>query len=365
MDPQIRLDLCTSAGVKFAEVSDFLELSASVRVNYAGSLKTVLNGNHPALASLENNSHVELYYKYEGGAWTRFFGGLYRSQNRSQQDEPYFTLTAIGYLWMLRTRIIAYFTNLANKTYFSAAKAETIMKSLVTANITSAATVVNGRIRAGTNWPATVISVQADAAGGNTQDWYCAQDYLLDTLQKLAEIAGGDFDLVKTAANAFEFRFYSGQLGTDRTSLVVFALGYGNMREPVYSYDRTGEATATIVGGQGEDSLREFVSRTGSGYAAANDIEIFTPATQVEPGNTAGLNSAGDAKLAEAMAREQFTFKVLQTPATRFGVEYFLGDLVTAVNPYTGASVTQKINGVNLNMQKSGEVNFTVETGTP
>jgi len=265
---------------------------------------------------------------------------------------------------MLKTRIVAYPAMLANKAYFSAAKAETIMKALVAANITSAATVANSRVRDGTNWPSTVISVEADAAGGNTTEWYCAQENLLETLQKLATIAGGDFDLIKTAVNAFEFRFYAGQLGTDRSASVFFSLGHGNMGDPVYTYDRSSEATVAIVGGQGEESAREFVARTGTDYAAGNDIEIFAPATDVDAGNTAGLNSAGDAVVAEKRARETFSFKVLQTPAIRFGSEYFLGDLVTAVNPYTGASVTQRIAGVSLDLS-SGAPNFKIETETP
>lgn len=365
MDPAIRLDLSDSSGVKFAEVTDFLDLSASAGVNRAGSLSSRLKGDHPALASLVNNSHVELYYKYSGKSWTRFFGGIYRAQERTQPQEPYFTLTAIGYLWLLKTRIAAYTANLANKTYFSAAKAETIMKALVTANITSAATVANGRLRDGTHWPSTVISVEADAAGGNATDWYCAQENLLETLKKLALIAGGDFDLVKTAANAFEFRFYAGQIGADRTASVIFSLGHGNMGSPVYTYNRLEEATVAIVGGQGEEAAREFAVRTGSGYAAGNDIEIFAPATEVTLGNTAGLNAAGDVALSGAMARESFKFNVLQTPAMRYGSEYFLGDLVTAVNPYTGSSITQKIAGVTLNVTRNAAPNFVIEMETP
>lgn len=365
MQPTFRLDLCSAAGVKYAELSDFLELSAAVRINTAGVLKTVLRGDHPALAALENNGQVELFYKYEGGSWTRFFGGVYRAQKRNQPNEPYFTLTAIGYLWLLKTRIVAYPSLMANKSYFAAVKAETIMKALVTANITAAATTANGRIRNGDNWPATVISVEADAAGGNTTEWYCAQENVLGTLQKLAKIGGGDFDLVKTAANAFEFRFYTGQIGSNRTGSVVFSIGHGNMGEPEYGYDRLDEVTAVIVGGLGEDAAREFVARVGIGFAVGNDIETFVAATDVELGNTDGLNAAGDMALIVKMARETFAFEILQIPAMRFGSEYFLGDLVTAVNPYTGASVTQKIMGVGVTLQKNGDATFSVELETP
>lgn len=365
MEPEIRLDLCSASGVKFAEVTDFLELSAVSAVNMPGNLKTSLRGNHPALASLENNSHVELYYKYSGGSWTKFWGGLYRAQERRQPQEPIFQLTAVGYLWMLNTRIIAYPSNTSGKTYFPSDSVETIMKTLVAQNITSAATTANGRIRAGTAWPATVISVEADSGLGASQEWWCAQDLLLESLQKLAAIGGGDFNLVKTAANAFEFRFYDQTLGTDRIDEIVFSLGYGNLKEPVYSYNRMREVTAVVVGGQGEEASREFVTRTGADYGAANDIEGFVSATEVEVGNTDGLNAFGDQQLSELRAREEYEFGVIQTPACRFGVEYFLGDLVTAVNPYTGVSSTQKIAAVTMNLGKRGDVVFVVEMETP
>ncbi len=365
MDPELRIDLASAGGVKFAEITDIVDLSAAIKVNAYGVMKAVLRGDHPALGSLENNSHVEIYYKYDGGNWTRFFGGLFRGQERSQTKEPYFTLTAIGYQWLLKTRIIAYPAMTSNKTWFSSAKAETVMKSLVTANLTSSATTSNGRIRNGTNWPATVISVAADAAGGNSVEWFCALQNLLDTLQKLSLIAGGDFDLVKTGSNAFEFRFYAGQIGADRTGSVVFSLGRGNMGEPEYKYDRLEETTAAIVGGQGEESSREFVTRTASGFSTSNDMELFVPATDVDPGNTAGMNAAGDIALAGTAARESFSFKVLQTPSTRFGSEYFLGDLVTAVNPYTGTDFTQKIVGVTLTINRGKAPDFAIETRTP
>jgi hypothetical protein len=336
-----------------------------VAVNAPGVLKAMLPGNHKALAQLTNNSQVEFFYKYEGSDWTSFFAGFYRAQVQKQPSEPYFTLTALGHLWLLKTRIIAYPALTANKTAFAAAKAETIMKSLVTANITSAATIANGRIRNGDAWPATLITVQADAAGGNTQDWYCDSENLLASLQRLAPIAGGDFDLVKTAANAYEFRFYNGQMGADRTGIVKFAIGLANMGSPEYSYDRTAEGTVAIVGGPGEGALREYATRTGAGYSTGNDIEVFVPATEVESGNAAGLDSAGDLELEKRKASERFTFNVLQTLSTRFGVDYFLGDKVTAVNPYTRAEIAQKVVSASIGMQKSGEVNFSVSMEEP
>src|SRR5690606_30648784 len=138
---------------------------------------------------------------------------------------------------------------------------ETVMKALVTYNATSSGTTADGRIRNVATGGLT-ITVEADGGGGNTVDWYCAHDHLLETLQKLARIAGGDFDLIKTAATTWDFKFYDGQRGTDRSSSVIFSLDHGNMARPRYQIDRREERTVAIVGGGGEGDDRTFVTRT-------------------------------------------------------------------------------------------------------
>jgi hypothetical protein len=144
---------------------------------------------------------------------------------------------------------------------------------------------------------------------------------------------------------------------------VIFAVERGNMGEPEYDYDRLGEKTAACVFGEGEGALRSYVTRTGADYAAGNDVEIFVNASDVK--TTAGLNARGDQKLDEARAREQLSFTILQTPACMFGLHYFLGDLVTVVNPFTGTAFDAKINAVTLGLQSGGKVETSVEVGTP
>jgi hypothetical protein len=354
-----RLDILTAAGVKLAEVTDFWTLSYRRQVNAPGLLTFTLLSDHRVVPQLEHNSQVIVYRRNPtiGLDWTADFWGFFRAQKRSYSDHDLFEARCPGILTMLSWRIVAWYAGTANRSSFQNAKAETIMKTLVSYNAGSSATTGNGRIRNGT---ISGISVQADGAGGNTISIDCAWDNLLEVLQKIATIGGGDFDLVKTGAQAWEFRWYAGQRGTDRTTTLLFALERGNMAEPVYTYDRVDERTVALVGGQGEENQRSVVVRTGVDYSASNDIEMFVDARNNS--TTAGLNASGDTKLKETQAKQTFKFKVLQTPACYYGVHYQLGDLVKA--QYGLVNVTQKIVGVSVSLDRDGMEKIDVEMET-
>lgn len=354
-----RLDVYDLSGVQQAVLTDFTALAYTRQVNAPGLVQISLRGNHPILATIADKWQIEVWRKATT-TWRREITGLWRAEQWSYGTERGNVLSAAmpGLMSMLAWRQILYPANTTNRTKFVSARGETVLKTLVNYNAAASATVVNGRYRAGA---ITGLSVQADGANGNLVDWYCAYDNLLESLQKLMDIAGGDFDLVKTSSTTYELRWYTGQLGTDRSATVKFGLEYGNMANPVFLDSRAGEATVAVVGGQGEDAGREYVIRTGTNYAAGNDIEMFVPATDVEIGDTAGLNSRGDQKLREVEAVRSFSFDVLQTPETTYGVNYDLGDKVSAINPHNGTVYTQKVKAVSVSIDEKGSEQVDVE----
>ena len=361
--PNYELRTYTQSGVLKHRFTDFGELACTIAVNAPGVLRFTLDGLHRCIPDLQNQSHIELWRKDDsmGIDWHRHFGGLYLAQDWSYSGAPMLTLIALEYKWLLQTRVIDWYANTANRTAFVAQPAETVMKTIVNYNAGASATVANGRKREGA---ITGLTVQANGANGSTQDYYCFGDNLLGTLQKMALLGGGDFDLVKTAAQAFEFRWYTGQMGTDRRSTVIFSLTNGNMSDPTYQLDRSEEKTVAAVWGQGQESARATATRTGVTYdVSANNIEVLVNASDVA--TAAGLNTRGDAKLAEAQAREQFDFKIVQTPSSQFGLHYYLGDKVTVSNPFTGVSTVQKIIAVTLSLAKDGAETITPQLETP
>src|SRR5690606_23609829 len=77
-----------------------------------------------------------------------------------------------------------------------------------------------------------------------------------------------------------------------------------------------------------------------------NSREVFVPAQQNS--TTAGLEAAGDARLAEVRALDRFDFETRDTEAVRYGRDWFLGDLVTA--RYEDIEQAKKIQAVTVTL---------------
>jgi hypothetical protein len=345
------------------------KVGCSRYVNKPGLLSVWLPGNHAALADLEYRGMVELWRQdlAHGIANHRIFGGLYLNTHWEQPtDAARILLTCPGYPWWLWTRTVAWQDAVTNRTSFAGVPGETILKTLVKYNITSLATVVNSRLRDGTNDPAPYIVVDTDLGAGTTQDLNInSGDKLLDTLTKFAPISGGDWDLLRTATRQWTFYFYPGQRGTDRTSSLTFSLANANMGQPVYDFDKSIEGTVAITGGQGKGADRDWVFRNGADYSASNDIEFFVNATQVAKGNTTGLNAAGDNAAWLARVKQAFGFRIQPNENFVFEKDFDWGDKATAVNAFTGASSNVKIAGMDIALEENGDevLSGTIETG--
>ena len=366
MPAQYKVIVSSSAGVKQAEFIDFDWLSYSKRLNTPGKLRFRVGANHNALQYMVDKAQVEVYRRNTDPAialdWYADFTGIIRDDVPEQTEEgrDIVTLDAYGPLHMLEWRIIDWKTGTANRNTFTSAKAETLMKLLVQYNITSSATAANGRNADGTMASPVSISIQTDTAAGNTiGSWNCAYRNLLAELQSIAKVGGGDFDLIKTGAATFEFRWYTGQRGTDRrtgASAIKFDTKLGNMARPKLTRLRSRVRTRAAVAGRGTDSAREYSSRTANGYVvSSNNVEMFVDARNLEIG--ASLSAEGDAKLAETKLVEDMQFKVVQMPSCYYGKHYLvggaLGDLVKVA--YRDYIADHKATGVMVSVDEKGE----------
>lgn len=353
-----RLDVKSPSGVLLHSINDFDWLYASKGVNRPGTLRTRLRGDHKLIADLSHKSQIELWRRDPSNDidWYRWFSGLYLRPRYDYKEYSRFELTAIGDLWMLGTRVVAYYAGVENRSLYTNAKAETIMKSIYYNNCGAGSTTGNGRLR---NGVIPGLGYAPDIARGNTVTWRCFGDNVLETLQDLSKIGGGDFDLVKSGAATWTFDYYPGQLGDDQTAKVKFSLDAGNMANPVYTLDRVNEVTVAIAGGKGEGNDREFIVRTGADYIyQTNDVEIFFNGGGME---SAELTAAADKRLMELRAKEDFEFDVIQTQNTIFDKDYFLGDLVSVVNPFLGSVYTRKIDFVSITLDSDGSQKIDVE----
>ena len=340
-------------------ITDMLTLAYVREVNTPGVLTFDLPSSHLAIADFQTDSQVEVWRADAaiGLDWYCDFRAFWRGEQRSANSDgtSLYSARCVGQMDLLRHAIVAYPTAASNRSEFSSVAAETIAKTLVRYNATSSGTTGDGRKR---NVTLSGITLQGDAANGTVLTMRCAWRNLLETLKDLAELGGGDYDLVNAGGATWEFRWYDGQLGTDRTSNVRFALNYGNMANPVLRRDFTKEPTVVFVGGQGQEASRTIVVRTGANYDATyNAAEVFVDSRQES--TTAALEATGDVELSLAQARVDLTFDVLQVPQTYYGVHYLLGDLVTGI--YEGFSATKQVRRVSVAVAPDGAERIQVE----
>lgn len=345
-----RVDVYDTSGNRQAVLTDFINLAYARTVNTPGIISITLHGNHPLLSTIADKWVFEVWRKTDETGWIREIVGLFRDLKWQYADNPTATIQCDEILSMLGWRIVAYKAGTTDRNKFINKKAETIANTLVKYNTTSSGTTADGRIRIAT---ISGMSVEADGASGSALDWFCAYDNLLESLQDLATIGDGDFDVVKTGANTYQFRWYEKQLGTDKSSTLIFALNYGNMANPSYSIERSNSASVAIVGGQGEESAREVYVCTSSDYESTlNNIETFHSATNVD--TPEGLQARGNQELVKKAPKAKFGFTVLQTPACQYGEDYVLGDLVSVVNPFNSEKYTMKIVTVQISLTEDG-----------
>ena len=335
-------------------------------VNSPGGLIVRLSGGHPLLDQLEENGQVEIW-RNAGADWYRDFTAIWTDDyDYEYRGEPAYVGYAPGKMTILDWSTVAWAAGSANRSKFTAVEAETATKTLVQYNVTSDAGTANGR---DLDWTGPfTVTLEADRAQGAEIDVSCPRQPLLEILQEIALSGGGDFDLIRNASNPLEyqFRWYHGQRGLDRTATVRFAVEMANMRNVTYRHRGSQAQTAAIVGGRGEGEAREIEPRFGNGDGANRHREVFVNATEVELGETDALRVKGDRHLADNADTEVFSFEVAQTPSSKYGIHYcqdgVMGDLVTVVRPNDGQTQTHKIVEVTVAVDSSGRDSITVGT---
>ena len=357
MASSYRVDVYNRSGVRQAILTDFVSLGYSMRVNDVGSALITLDGSHWLIPMLQKDWILEIWRRPDGGSWGLEFTTLFEDIEWQFTDRPVATLRCFGVISLLSRRIVAWYANTASRSAFTGAKAETIAKTLVRYNLGAYALITNGRLCDGVM---SGITFETDSGRGNTLDWYCAYDNLLYSLQDLALVGGGDFSLDKVTVGNYRFTWHDGQLGADLRSKLIFAMNMGNMANPSFSVYEQGAAFRAIVGGQGEDNARQ-ISVVDSAIRSTpdRDAELFVDATDVE--TSAGLQDRGNKALIENAPRTEFKFSIIQTPRSRYGIDYKLGDLVTAINPYNSANYSAKIVSVGIGFDNESAETITAE----
>jgi hypothetical protein len=325
------IQILSPAGVPKAIIDQPRQLSYRKEVNDPGLLTFALHPDHHAIQYLELDAQIEVWRWSDEIEPYVDFRGLFRQEDYEIAEDGTELLIAYcpGEMDYLERAIVAYPNETANRNEFVGVEAETIMKTLVVFNATSAGVTGDGRIRNVDGWGG-FITTEADGGGGDVVDFSCFGQNLLGALKNLAFIGGGDFNLVKIAAQSWEFRWYEDHLGSDVSDSVIFSLERGNILRGGIKGNTLKEGTVIIVGGKEEGALRAFQANTGVNYDSFNNSrESFLNASNIN--TSLGLLFAGLSKLEEMRAYHTFNFDIRQTESSLYGVHFNVGDLVRGI----------------------------------
>lgn len=367
MGVEYRLDVINTLGTKVAEIGGrgkaaFLELGCDKQVNSVGLMSFTLNYEHAAVSLMADKYLVHLYRRWpeKNIPWYLFFPGIYRDDVREDNDgNPRVTFLCPEQKHMLSWCHNLYPAATTNKSKWTGKATETVLKDVVRNNFTSTGTTGFGRDINATNGGTLngyTFTVEADSLRGTTLNYESARGEVLKDLQDVISKAGaGDFDLVKTGATTFDFRYYP-LLGTDRTSTITFSTTFGNLRNVRLVTKRSEEKTVIVVGGGGTGASRAKVNRTGANYnVTTNKIEGFANGAITTGGttNTTTLNAIGDGEVVKKRARPVLTYEVVQDGPHLLDRDYFLGDK-TSVSAF-GLSLVQQMYGASMLFTDEGE----------
>lgn len=358
---QYYLVLRDQQGNAVAQFDHWRYLRYIKKVNAPHQVQVDLGSNDDRRDLFVLDSQLEVYRRYVGGSWYNDCDSFHRTSNRGivNTGRRFFTTYQRGFVDLLNRRIILGYAGTAYAD--KSDPAETVMKEYVDEQAVSGA--IYREI--------PDLSVQADGAQGNTVAAKRAWRNLLEVLQGLVDdVGGGDFDVIGTAPATFEFRFYIGQRGKDRTlgntagnPPVVFSIDNGSLATARVNFNRMGEINAVYVGGQKQGSGRDVELRT---TAAAildspwNRMEAFRDRSN-EP-LAAGLQDFGDSVLQDFQAVEDYDFELAQAPGLVYGRDYCVdgdvGDLVSI--DFEGNIIDKKIVGVDIRVRRKEEIRLQV-----
>lgn len=376
---EIRIKDTTGSNVVILDdKGGFQSLAYSHLINGKGIFMVEMNADDPRVDLFDLDYQVEIWRSNRALDLPPYleFEGLQRTptETTTQDRANRFRLHGFSYAELLQRRETLYFAGEPQTK--KSGVGETVMKEYVDENIGPAALASNGRFRDGNM---TGFSVQADAAGGAS--WSGSRTYknLLGVLQDVAPIAGLDFDVVGNGTALFQFRTYSPQRGTDRSTVglvpatglnavgevpVIFSVENMTMAEAVYSKVRNSEVNIAIAMGRGEGAGRDFEIREDiplQGDSPWNERERTVNASNEPTDDVNALRVRADKLLDEGKPRERITFEAVQQPHQYYGQHYFWGDIVQA--RFAGVDVPLKITAVDIVVEAkdrtSETLNFT------
>lgn len=240
---------------------------------------------------------------------------------------------------LLSRRIIAY---AAGSTYTTkaAAPADDQIKTFVNENMLAGIVPVD---RDGVETYADIsayLTKQVNRGLGASVAKSAARRILLDVATELAQASATagtylTFEIMAPSEGTLELRTYAGQRGVDRragtANPIILSSARGNLSNAHLIVDYDNEVTFVVAGGQGEEENRLIgtsFDATRAGESAFGRIEDFRDASNVA--TQAAVDDEADTQLRNARPLIQVTGDLVETSGLTRGIDFDLGDIVTA-----------------------------------
>lgn len=368
MPVQYTIKLYDDAGVAIGIVTP-LSIAVVHKINTPSVATFSVNRNSSVVADLDYGYIIEIIRSDPSigmQAYTEFTGFI-RYWNRSYGENPIMEVTAVDAKCILQSRIVAWYPNLLGTSYFKPSvytTASSIMVELWNRNIGSQAfgnppyysanisrrygfglqRWTDGRITTATN--ATNLGI------GTAIEVSCSGENVLNTMVKVADTGGLDFDVRFTIATLNYTLFYADNLGADRRSYVKFSqvnntIGNLNRTTNMMNYASLFHAVGK---GKDKNNMRSQYPTTAPTGVTLREAYI-KGADQTTTNQL--YNQAFSRFRRQRFSINAFDFEVLQSGSWKYGRDYFLGDLVY-VDVNMAAPLTRKVYAVSLAMDSQG-----------
>ena len=187
------------------------------------------------------------------------------------------------------------------------------------------------------------FAIAADQGRGVADQWRFRFDNLSDVEEQVGQYAKLGWDVtLDTGGKQLIFDVIQGRnltAGQDTLPPVIFSTEFSDIKTPHFIQSWLNAATVGYAGGQGDETDR-LIQTVGSA-SGLDRMETFFDCSDAE--NAAELISKGTQKLAESAPVKTFEFSVVHDHPFVYGVDYDLGDTVTARSKKWGLTMDAQI----------------------
>lgn len=306
---------------------------------------------------LAYDNRVLIWRKPVDGAKYLDYEGLIRYRETRQDREGNIVRIVQGASleYIAAGRVVAYLAGTAQADQTD--QADDMLKVLARQNFGATATDTTRAISA------TYYSTAADLALGPSLTVGMSYRNVLDVMRDIANAArtaGTEvyFAIVPTSETAFEFRTFTGQPGTDRTSATaggpIFGPDYGNMEQGKLVEDAFNEVNFAFALGQGQGANRlvqpaSDTTRTGRSLFGLREGKTNANLQST----TAGVTAMAQALVVNGRPVQTFSARLINGPGSVYGKDWNFGDRVPI--SFDGRQFSALVRAVTITIDDAGK----------